>query len=86
MKVFFTTLAFVSTLMSFAETDLSSIKQKENYNIDQRINKQKEARDCISTTTTMNKYRNNHFDMAEYKKKKKMEMKETKKETRKVIE
>jgi hypothetical protein len=86
MKVFFTTLAFVSTLMSFAETDLSSLKQKANYNIDQRMNELKEARNCISTATTMDKYRSCHFDLAEDVQMQKMEMKETKKETRKVIE
>jgi hypothetical protein len=86
MKVFFTTLAFVSTLMSFAETDLSSLKQKANYKIDQRMNELKEARNCISTATTMDKYRSCNFDLTEEVQMQKMEMKETKKETKKMIE
>jgi hypothetical protein len=86
MKVFFTTLAFVSTLVSFAETDLTSLKEKANYNIDQRMNELKEARNCISRAATMDKYRSCNFDMTEEVQMQKMEMKETKKETKKVIE
>ncbi len=86
MKVFFTTLAFVSTFMSFAETDLTSLKEKANYNIDQRMNELKEARNCISRAMTMDKYRSCNFDMTEEVQMQKMEMKETKKEIKKVIE
>jgi hypothetical protein len=86
MKVFFTTLAFVSAMMSFADSDLSSLKQKANSRIDQRMNELQEARSCISTATTLDKYRSCNFDLTEEVQMQKMEMKETKKETKKTIE
>jgi hypothetical protein len=86
MKVFFTTLAFVSTLMSYAESDLSVLKQKANSRIDQRMNELKEARSCISTANTLDKYRSCNFDLTEEVQMQKMEMKEIKKETKEIIE
>lgn len=86
MKVLLMTFAFVSSLESFAQSDLSSLKQKANLKIDQQMNQLKEARNCISTATTLEGYQSCRFDLTEQGQIQKMEMKEEKKQMKDVIE
>ena len=86
MKMLFMTFAFVSTLASFAQSELSSLKQKANLKIDQQMNQLKEARNCISSATSLEGYQSCRFELSEQGQIQKMEMKEEKKQVKDVIE
>lgn len=79
MKKFLGLSVLALSLSSFAQDDLTSMKQKANQHIDQKMSTLQTAKGCVNSATTTDKFKACKYDMKEDMKMQKMEMIEEKK-------
>ena len=71
----------VFSLGSFAQEDLSSMKQKANNHLDRKISSLQGAKNCVNNATTTDKFKACKYDMHEEMKMQKMETIEDKRKS-----